>query len=102
MRLATGIVNRRAAFLLLGVVCVLVGIVMLSASTVTCGDDVMQEGDVCLENGAEDSAVQLTYEEEKRGNERGGRTVVGVGVVALLIAGAGYTVTLVRRRRHPN
>lgn len=98
----TRIVKRRVAFLIVGLMAVVLGVILVSASTVTCGNDTMREGDVCLITGEDDSPVQTTYEQEKRGAERGGRVLIGAGVVGLLIAGAGFavaTTVLLRDRR---
>lgn len=94
----TAIVKRRVAALVVGVMSLLLGLVMVAATTVTCGEDTMQPGDTCMETGADDSPVQRSYEEEKRAGERNGRFLVGVGAVALVVAGVGYAGRLRGRR----
>jgi hypothetical protein len=97
--LGTRIVNRRVPFLIVGVMCAVLGIILVSASTVTCGKDTMQEGDVCLITGEDGSPVKTTYEQEKRGAERGGRALIGLGIVGLLVAGGGFVVAVSKGRR---
>jgi hypothetical protein len=58
----------------------------------------MYEGDICEANG-EGSTVRLTYDEQKRADQRGGRVAVAVGIAGLLLGGAGYTITVADRLR---
>jgi hypothetical protein len=99
--LLNAIVKRRTAALVCGIMALLLGIVMLSVTTVTCGDTTMHEGDVCEANG-EGSTVTLTYDQQEQAGQRGGRVLVGVGVAGLVLAATGYAVTAVAhlRRRH--
>jgi hypothetical protein len=100
----TVIVKRRVAALVVGVMALALGVVMLSASTVTCGDETMYEGDVCESNGA-GSTVVLTYEEQKRSDQRNARLLVGIGAAGLLLAAVGYSIVGVghlRTRRRPS
>jgi hypothetical protein len=97
----TAILRRRTAAMVVGVMALLLGIVMLSASTVTCGDTTMHQGDVCETTG-EGSAVRLTYDEQKQADQRGGRVLVAVGIAGLLLGAAGYAITAaghIRNRR---
>ena len=51
----TRIVKRRVAFLIVGLMAVVLGVILVSASTVTCGNDTMREGDVCLITGEDEA-----------------------------------------------
>ena len=95
------------------VVCLVVGLAMLTLSTgagvndsrIMCGSDVMYPGDVCEETRRGATVDTKTYEEMKTSKENGQRTFNSWGRWALLGGGlalavlGGYGIVRVRRER---
>ncbi|MFC4071396.1 hypothetical protein [Actinoplanes subglobosus] len=96
MNLLFSIIKNRWAALIVGLILIPLGLVNAnSTEQVTCGSQVMHEGDIC-ETTRRGSTTERSFEEQKQNDVTGGYILAGIGGVLLL---AGVTQFVVRARR---
>lgn len=97
MNLLFTIAKNRWAALIIGLALIPLGLVNAnSTEKVTCGDQVMQQGDVC-ETTRRGTTTERSFDEQKEHGVTGGYLLAGFGGV-LVLAGATQFVVRARRR----
>ncbi|GID93946.1 Trp biosynthesis-associated membrane protein [Amorphoplanes digitatis] len=97
MNLLFTIAKNRWAALIVGLVLLPLGLYnATSTGTVTCGSQVMSQGDTC-ETSRRGSTTARSYDEQKKSDTTGGYILAGVGGVLVLV-GATQLVLRARRR----
>ncbi|GGN22456.1 hypothetical protein FHR83_005561 [Actinoplanes campanulatus] len=97
MNLLFTIAKNRWAALIIGLVLIPLGLLnATSTDQVTCGGQVMQEGDIC-ETSRRGSTTERSYDEQKENDVTGSYILAGVGGVLVLV-GATQFVLRARRR----
>jgi hypothetical protein len=97
MNLLFTIAKNRWAALIIGLVLIPLGLAnATSTDQVTCGSQVMEQGDIC-ETTKRGSTTERSYDEQKKSGVTGGYILAGVGGVLVLV-GATQFVLRARRR----
>jgi hypothetical protein len=97
MNLLFTIAKNRWAALIVGLVLLPFGLYnATSTDRVTCGSQVMSQGDIC-ESSRRGSTTARSYDEQKKSDTTGGYILAGVGGVLLLVGGIQFVLRARRR-----
>jgi hypothetical protein len=97
MNLLFTIAKNRWAALIIGLALIPLGLVTAnSTDKVTCGGQVMEQGDIC-ETTRRGSTTERSYDEQKESDVTAGYVLAGIGGVLVLV-GATQFVLRARRR----
>ncbi|MEV6596396.1 hypothetical protein AB0M36_05940 [Actinoplanes sp. NPDC051346] len=95
MNLLFTIAKNRWAALIVGLALIPFGLVHAASTEVTCGGQVMKQGDTCATT-KRSSTTERSYDEQKKDDTTGGYILAGVGGVLVLV---GATQFVLRSRR---